>query len=61
MKVCIECTTAELLDFAELLTYGRGYRSSIEAPKNTDTARRAVRDLQAGDDVTYRFREEGVQ
>jgi hypothetical protein len=61
MKVCIECATTELLDFVELLAYDRGYRHAVGAPKNTSTSRRDVGDLQTGDDVPNRFREEGVQ
>lgn len=49
MKVCIECTTAELLDFAELLVWGRNYRNTVQ------------RDVRARDDVPNRYREEGVQ
>lgn len=56
MKVTVEGTAEELLDLVELLALGKGCRSS----KNTNTARRDVRDLQARDDVPNRFREEGV-
>lgn len=61
MKVIVEGTSGEFLDLAELITYGRTYRSSLTAPKNPNTSRRDVRDFQARDDVPNRYREEGAQ
>ena len=58
MKVTIKGTTEELLDLAQLLVWGRGYRDFKEASKNTNTARQ---DVRARDDVPNRFREEGAQ
>ena len=49
MKVTIKGTTEELLDLAQLLVWGRGYRNT------------AQRDVRARDDIPNRYREEGVQ
>lgn len=61
MKVTIEGTAEELLNLAGLLVSGRATHRSIGAPKNTDASQRDVRDLQTGDAVPNRYREEGVQ
>lgn len=60
MKVTIEGTTEEMLEVAKLLTIGRTSRHAFEVPKNTDTTRRDVGDIQARDNIPNRFREEGV-
>lgn len=55
MKVTVEGTAEEMLEVAELIAYGRAYRSSLRGPKDRDTTTRNV-----GDDIPNRFREEGV-
>ena len=60
MKVTVEGTTEEFLEMAELIAYGRAYQHSRGTYKYTDTTTRNVGDVQAGDDVPNRFREEGV-
>ena len=52
MKVCIECTTAELEQIVETIAYGMAYRAGLSA--RTEVSTRT-------DDTPNRDREEGVQ
>lgn len=58
MKVCIECTASELEQLAETLAAGMAYKDEIKA--RADLSAKVVRDLDTGDDIPNRFREEGV-
>lgn len=51
MKVSLEGTPTEFKQLVETLAWGKAYRAELNSK----------RDLQAGDDVPNRFREEGVQ
>lgn len=58
MKVSLEGTPTEFEQLAETLAWGKAYRAELNSRK--DLQAKVMQDLQAGDDVPNRFREEGA-